>query len=533
MRTSTEVLIVGGGPVGLTLAVELQRRGIDHLIVDSRPEPDQHVKALGITPRTFEVWEQMGVLDHALRKGRFIEGIAAYVNGERTEVESVELGTMPYGFFLMAQFETEAMLRAQLARHGGHVQQGATMTHFETLADGYRAFVADGAAESTITCRYLAACDGAHSAVRKGLGIDYQGDAYAMTFMLGDVRVHWDRPHEYGRRFTNLVDGQLQNVLVCIPIPGDPLRYRLSMAAPPEYWDPQADLVTPPTLEQLKEAFASMVSKETPISDLRWSSFYRISHRIVAQYSSGAAFLVGDAAHIHPPIGGQGMNTGIQDAHNLAWKLALAVRGHASADLLDSYDLERRPVGRAVVERTTHRMDATVTEGSVRFDQWMEDSQLLISYRDTRWVADDVAPGFLPRGPRAGDRMPHVDRLRRKWIGHPVRLAELTRGTGHTLLLYFGSDARDDEFQHAARLSEALQSAYGDEIVVYGIADPHAQGNDYERFGLLTDADGDFRRAFDADRTSLWLVRPDGYIGYRADRHDLAAIENYLRRVFA
>src|SRR5262249_10476795 len=238
MQTSTDVLIAGGGPVGLQLAAELQRRGIDHVIIDQRPQPDAFCKALGVTPRTLEVWNQIGVLDDFLRAGTFMSGIQGVVNGRDTETETVQMGTMPYGFLIVPQYETERLLRRHLRRHGGRVQQGARLVGFEARGGDIAARVAcDGQAEQTVVCRYLVGCDGAHSAVRKGMGVDYEGDAYAMTFMLGDVHVQWQRARSYGQRFTLSAEDQLQNVFVFIPVPGDPQRYRVSMAAPPEYWD--------------------------------------------------------------------------------------------------------------------------------------------------------------------------------------------------------------------------------------------------------------------------------------------------------
>ena len=533
MQSSTDVLIVGGGPVGLLLAGELQRRGIGHLIIDERAQPDYYCKALGVTPRTLEVWDQIGVLEDALRAGLFTDGITGAVNGQETGTERATLGDMPYGFLMLAQYDTERILRAHLLRHGGGVRQGTKLIGFTQRGDGVRAELATPDGHAIVESRYIVGCDGAHSAVRKSMGIDYEGEAYPMTFMLGDVRLHWQRARPYGYRFTLTRDGELQNVLVCIAIPGDPLRYRLSLAAPPEYWEEGANLQTAPTLELLAQSAAPLLPPGTTISDLRWSSFYRISHRIVSRYRSGPAFLAGDAAHIHPPIGGQGMNTGLQDAHNLAWKLALVVRGSAAADLLDSYDAERRPVGQEVVDRTTHRMDGTLQQGDVKFDQWMQDSQLLIHYRTSSWVGEDLAGGGLAGGPQPGDRAPEVRALRRKWVADPARLKELLRGTGHTLLLYFDDAAPAELYRRAAELSDALQHRYADEVVVYGIVDPGAQVVDHERFPLLTDAGGEFRRAYGASRACCYLIRPDGYVGYRAGRIDAARLDTHLHRIFA
>lgn len=369
--------------------------------------------------------------------------------------------------------------------------------------------------------------------MRKGLGLEYEGDSYPMTFMLGDVRVHWDRPRPYGYRFTLMEDGALRNVLVCIGIPGDPQRYRLSIAAPPEYWEEGADLSTPPTMDQITQAVTAIIPAGTTISDLRWSSFYRISHRIVPHYSKGRGFLSGDAAHIHPPIGGQGMNTGLQDAHNLGWKLALGVRGRAAADLLDSYSAERQPVGRAVVERTTLRMDDVLDQGEIKFDQWMQDSQLLIHYRGSRWVGEDVAAGAMQRGPRPGDRAPEARGLRREWVADPIRLKTLLRGGEHLLFLYFDHGAAAELYARSAAMADALQPRFGEDLVIYGILAAGAQAIDHERFPLLSDAAGEFKAAYDPSGSCMYLIRPDGHVAYRSDSIDAARLVAYLQRIFA
>src|SRR6185295_7768155 len=204
---------------------------------------------------------------------------------------------------------------------------------------------------------YLVGADGAHSAVRKGLGLASEGAAFEEQYMLGDVEVDWSIPAGYGVRSMHQTDGRTDDLLVCIPLPQtDALRasahrrrsrYRMSMLVRDELT--AADT---PQLHHIQAVLDRLSPEPTTARNLRWSSVFRISHRIVDAYAKGRVFIAGDAAHIHPPTGAQGMNTGIQDAHNLAWNLALAVSGQAAPGLLESYDAERRPVGEEVIGRT-------------------------------------------------------------------------------------------------------------------------------------------------------------------------------------
>src|SRR5262245_24471627 len=212
------------------LAVELTRRGIDHIVIEQKPAPAYFVKALGVSPRTLEIWDQVGIAREAIDAGLFLRGVGMLVNGAITERIDVPDGRFPYGPFVLAQFETERILREHLRCIGGHVDAGVALLSFEATDSRVLARVRDaGGIEGSVECRYLVGCDGAHSVVRHGLGLDYQGDAYPMTFMLGDVEVDWPLPRGYAYRGTHIVDGQIRNAMAAIPIPGDPRRYRLSL----------------------------------------------------------------------------------------------------------------------------------------------------------------------------------------------------------------------------------------------------------------------------------------------------------------
>jgi 2-polyprenyl-6-methoxyphenol hydroxylase-like FAD-dependent oxidoreductase len=537
VRSEAEIVVAGAGPVGLSLAIELRRRGLDPLVIEQRHEPSYFVKALGITPRMLEIWDQIGLLEEALAAGLFLRGTTTLRNGVEIESQDVPRQGYGYGMLALAQYDVERILRTALARHGGRIEWGVTLTALENREDRVVASVrSEAGGESRVECGHLVGCDGAHSAVRHGLGLAYEGEAVPMTFMLGDVCA--TGPLSRGRvyRALHFEDGQMVDQVVAVPIPGDPRRYRFSMVAPAPYWEDGADLTTPPTLEQIAASVAPAFPPDVMLSELRWSSFYRISHRIVSRYSEGRCFLAGDAAHIHPPIGGQGMNTGVQDAFNLGWKLALAASGRASADLLQSYDAERRPVGLEVVTRTSSRM-AKAIEGEDRGEtdaQLRDDSQLLVDYRDSPWVARDarVATDAL-LGPRPGDRAPEVRGLKRDYVDAPARLLDLLRHPGHTLFFYADERTEESGYRSFAAAAAELRRRLGDAVVCHGIASAGARRVDWERFPWSIDADGKFREAFRSSGGSLELVRPDGYLAYRAPSTESPSLGAYLDRIFA
>ncbi|MFF4815519.1 FAD-dependent monooxygenase [Kitasatospora sp. NPDC001309] len=565
-----DVLVVGAGPVGLTAAVELRRWGIGCRLVERLPQRLPFAKAVGVQPRTLEIWDRMGLVRAALDAAVPMRGQLRYVNG--TEQPRTDLALppeVPYGFAALPQYETERILEEHLIRLGGRIERRSELVSFTQDDDGVTSRLVTAAGEEEVRSRYLIGCDGAHSTVRKGLGLGFRGGAFPEEYMLADVEVDWDLPPGYGVRALHRgEDGRVDDLLVCIPLPGRG-RYRMSMLVPPELSAAPAAPAAPaesaasaapavpaasaapaasgvahgleggrgPALSDVQTVLDRLSPRPATASALRWSSVFRISHRLVDRYGDGRVLVAGDAAHIHPPTGAQGMNTGIQDAYNLAWKLALTIGGTARPGLLASYDAERRPVGEEVVGRTVrHAAEGVQADPEDPATLLLREAQLLVGYRDSPIVGPpdaDGADGDSGAGPapRPGDRAPDCTGLTGEIATYPQRLYDVLRGGEHVLLLYGTDRESTGGFDELASLTTELT---GHQLTSYVIladgARPPAGGT---RLPVYRDTRGEFARAYATQAgPTAFVVRPDGYLGTRLYPPTAEGLTAHLARVF-
>ncbi len=349
MTDSTpQVLIVGAGPTGLALAIDLRHHGIPFRIIDAAEAPTTLSKAVTLMPRTLEAFQMRGFAGETIAAGEKIASFSVYSQSRMLFHTDYRNVTSEFRFLLnISQAETERILHGQLAKRGGVVEWKTRLVSLEQDEREVRAVIETAAGvHETVRVAYLAGCDGAHSVTRHQLGFDFQGDSYQDTWMLADVTLRWAFPPGNGYSFFG-DDG----LLAVFPLPGG--RHRLYVVQPKSH-----ALGHAPSLEEFRETVDRLVPGLCEIRDPGWLAEFHCHHRKVRSYRKGRVFLAGDAAHIHSPETGLGMNTGLQDSFNLAWKLAAVLKGVCTPELLETYHAERSFVGEQVVKLSdfTHRL---------------------------------------------------------------------------------------------------------------------------------------------------------------------------------
>lgn len=528
MGQRSEIIVVGAGPVGLMLAILLKQQGITCRIIDKMSTRQGYCKALGIQPRSLEVWDDAGILTPILNEGLCFKETRIFQDGKEIHSNLITLPELPFGFLSIPQFKLEDILVQEAKKLGVDIEQGIELLSFEQADNGVVAELHDNNSGLTEKSRfsYLVGCDGAHSVTRKQLNLSFDGGKFPQTFMLADVRVHWEFAHQTNYRF-NYQHDNTDNTVVFVPYRGD-RRFRISTAVPESLLNQIKD--NKPSLEDFNEILKKAVPVAVELDDLRWSSMYQISHRIVNQYSSGQVFLAGDAAHIHPPIGGQGLNTGVQDVYNLAWKLGLVLNNKATARLLETYHEERHPVGLDVVNRTHERMLNKTIDMSDAHYAMLLNSQTLINYRasslaqDSSLVAEDWST--MP-----GDRAPDVAMLKRDIMNFTVRLFDILRGNQFNLFIYMDNTISSKERDSTLIESENLQQSLRGLAQIYLIAPADFESSENSSLIVLSDLENCFKSTYNAKTGRVYLIRPDNYIAYQSDKFNGSKLLQYFKEI--
>jgi 2-polyprenyl-6-methoxyphenol hydroxylase-like FAD-dependent oxidoreductase len=514
------VLVVGAGPTGLLLAAELQRRGVPCHLIDARPAPLHWDRATVIHPRSLEVFESLGLVDKFLAAGTKQRAVRIHSQGQL--LGTLELATCGsiYGYNLgLAEDVTESILTDYLHEQGGEVNRGARLVGLNPQAEKVLAEVEKDGFHYQIEARFGVGCDGIHSAMRELSGIDFEGHDITRPWAVFDATVeNWAERYDASFVYLETVP------VIQIGLPSR--RWRIYMRPSSD----EADLIAEATATLRRYVpNARYVEIENPTR-------FQCHTKIAARFRSGAILLAGDAAHLCSPTEGHGMNSGLQDAVNLAWKLALVYRG-ADPSLLDSYEAERRPVAEMITksgdaaeasqtlidpderELRDDNIRSVLAESTTRHHEVVAEAELNISYAGSPIVIGDAVSRLT-----AGQRLPATvfvepPRAARR------RVHELAHQAGHTLLLFGGRTARPAAL---ANLFDALRESITESPVFSAAFAFSTERDQAEYIGRIEARNAD---ALDVRDMTLIVVRPDGYIGMRSDADHLEALASYRARL--
>ncbi len=511
----TDVLVVGAGPTGLMLANQLVRRGIRSLIIDQHAGPSLETRALGVQARTLEIYSHLGIVDRALELGKRGTGGNIWADGQRrARVALSDAGekVTPYPFLLvLGQDDNERILGDHLRELGSSVQWNTELVSLTQQADFVTALLKspDGS-HRNILAAWVAGCDGARSVVRESSGIEFAGAPYEHVFFVADTEMT-------GSMVPDEVNVYLfrDGFHLLFPMRGKD-HWRIVGILPPALRN-QSDLKFDAVMPSLR----SEAGQGLTIKSCTWFSTYRIHHRCAVRFRDRRCFLLGDAAHIHSPVGAQGMNTGLQDAYNLAWKLALVVKNQAKSALLDSYEQERVPVARALLNGTDRAFRLVVSDAwfagllrtkilariaafAVNRKAVQRMAFRTVSQTGIRYPKSSLSrslDGLPDTAPRAGDRFP--------WL----RLKLATNGAIEDLFQKLSDTCFNLILIGQPRLPEGALD-FGDLLRIHAIPGEPANDRELARAQL--------------PQPSFYLVRPDGYVGLCGTRWEAGAIRRYF-----
>jgi len=522
MSSQADVLVVGAGPVGLAAALGLVLEGINVRIIDKLPIPTNQSRAAIVHARTIEHLQRIGVVDDFLEIGVKVHGVSVYGPGRKLLFSpSLDHIASPFPYMLgLEQFKTEEILTARLAKRGVTIERSVELVSFKDTGDHVSVQLrhADGTEEQT-DVPWLIGGDGGHSTVRAGLGLHLEGATMDATWITADVKIRWDR--DPGQAIAALT----QDGIVFIAAMNED-RWRVIVNTPGMTKEQAAAA----TYDDVEAAVKKRLETDLSFYDGVWISSFGINTRMARTMNIGRVFLCGDAAHVHSPVGGQGMNTGIQDALNLAWKLALVTKGQAKRELLDSFNAERHKnaenllkgvgVGTKMaglrnpvaIELRNHFVHLIGNLALIHFMPRVV-AMLNVGYPESPIVAESHV-SWHSRGPRAGERAPAAHGLLVTGKEEPAELFDLWSGDPRHQLLVFSDrdiDVPTSPLYNVLRIAKS------------GTPSP----------GVAVDADGEAYEAYGAHAEGAhYLVRPDGVIAFRDGSADFAEMQAYLARWF-
>ncbi|MDP1604308.1 MAG: FAD-dependent oxidoreductase [Legionella sp.] len=510
VNETIDVLVVGAGPVGLFCANELSRHGLSCRIIEKKSALSDKSKALGIHIRTLDVLQDCGFYDEVIEEGHVVLGALLKSNGKQlAELNFEGIGASRNFLIDLPQDKTERILYKGLVDKKIAIEWQSELLTLEQFPDEVIAGIEhpDGHIEK-IRANWLIACDGAHSTARQLLKAEFIGASYAQTWWLADLHINWSLPQN-----KMIINASEKGPLACFPM-GDN-RYRIVMTAPANHHEQ-------PDMNDIVQAFNERTSDEALLSDPVWITAFSIHHKQIQHYRDNRVFFCGDAAHIHSPMGGQGLNTGIQDAYNLVWKLALVQKKQAKDNLLNSYHDERYPIGKSVLKKTdimtkmiliktpylitlrNHLMSFLSSFDFLRKIIAKDLAELKISYAKSPIVKTLGEKTDL----KTGQFVPNFS-LKNSINSDKKSLADISQGTLHHLFLFAGLHPVD-----SLRLNEVafLLDKFKDVLTVHLVL-LNAQANTTNFPSIWIDENQAFHDEYKLQNPTAMLVRPDKYIG--------------------
>lgn len=523
MSSELPVLIVGAGPTGLTMACELARHGVSFRIIDKKSEPTVASNATWIQPRTLEMLTQMNLVDRFLKLGHSCKTITLYVEGKIVGKISFNNINSFYQFILMLpQSETERLLTARLAELSRDIERSTELIDIRQDKKVTAILRHENGMLESVTTDWLIACDGANSTVREKCHVSFPGEDLSEQFMVADAQMDSFLSQEEIHLFFD--EGTL---LAASPMGNK--KYRL--AANLHVDVPRKTFIKKEVIETVQER----AHGEFYVTDISWISPFWIHSKAVKKIQFNAIFLAGDAAHTHSPAGGQGMNTGMQDAYNLAWKLALVIRGHAKPTILESYQLERHPIIINMVNETEKltlfalsgkpflkklkKFAATLKLKRANYIEKITShiSQLNICYNKSPIIAKRKR--FNTKSPMPGERAPNAI------IAKTTQLYDYLHTTQHNLLVFINPITKQ-KFEHIIEVQNQLKQTFTNLINVWIVTTK--QIKDVEN--VIVDEQGLAFNAYGIKKQAVYIVRPDSYIAFSAKELNFNEIKRFLKR---
>lgn len=524
----TEILIIGAGPTGLILACHLLRYGVKFRILDKQKDRAHESRAFAIQAKSMEIFQNLGIAEEFLKLARSNVDFVFFINGKKQieiKFKHFKHQNTPFpSVYFLPQTETERIFIEFLEKQGVYIERQKELITFSQDMNGVQATIKNNITESSekIICDYIIGCDGAHSNIRHTLNLTFEGNAYPQIFNLVDASIEW----AYSRNKFLFFLGK-EGVFVHIPLTEKISRVMLAKRS-----NDSEEKKSTPSLTELENLASLLTQVSVKLINPIWMSTFRLHHRGVNKYYQNRAFLAGDAAHIHSPVGGQGMNTGIQDSTNLAWKLALVLKKGTNVKLLDSYETERHPVGKILLKTTDQFFSLLTEKGffisklrnlllpfviSFLFSKkniekrlfWFM-SQLNIHYPKNQFNYEIIEKSFqgFKGGPCPGYRAPNA----------PVNSSSLfiLLAQKPINILYF--NAKKEQPDNFIEKINVYVENYKDWLEIHSFVLSPINKILFKRYGVISSA--------------IYVIRPDGYVGFRINSDNYLLLKKYLKNFF-